>query len=203
MEKCFLNWAEKIYLGTQRGSNGSTLWYHVYLRLGCCCDTGLLPINSINCCCYRSNTAEVWVAAWCHFVWQQVEKTNICIFGGADVELLQTYSNTKRQNKQVYTILLPIVNLSCYLLSCHIAVRSNNIGVTFYSELYSEFVLLIFSAMKSSITACPRHNEASACFFGYDRCIPALLLFIQNVLRICVGFCLKQHTSCSHLFLFA
>lgn len=124
-------------------------------------------------------------------------------FGGADVELLQTYSNTKRQNKQVYTILLPIVNLSCYLLSCHIAVRSNNIGVTFYSELYSEFVLLIFSAMKSSITACPRHNEASACFFGYDRCIPALLLFIQNVLRICVGFCLKQHTSCSHLFLFA
>lgn len=113
------------------------------------------------------------------------------------------HSNTKRQNKQVYTILLPIENLSCYLLSCHIAVRSNNIGVIFYSELYSKFVLLIFSAMKSSITACPRHNEASACFFGYDRCIPALLLFIQNVVRICVGFCLKQHTGCSHLFLFA
>lgn len=93
--------------------------------------------------------------------------------------------------------------LSYYLLSCHTPVRSNNIGVNFYSELSSEFVLWIFLAVKSSITACPSYNGASACFFSYDRYIPALLLFIQSLVRICVGFCLKQHTGYSHLSLFA
>lgn len=203
MGKCFSNRVEEIHQGTQRGSTGSALWYCVYLPLGYFSDSGLLPINNIYFCCYRSNTAGVWVVAWCHFVWQQAEITIICILGGADVELLQTYYNAERQNKQINTILFPIMILSCYLLSCHTAVRSNNIGVNFYSELSSEFFLWIFLAVKSSITACPRYNGASACFFSYDRSISALLLFIQNLVKTCVGFFLKQHSGYSHLSLFA
>lgn len=65
-----------------KGSNGSCHWYRLYLRLGYCCDTELLTINSIYYRCSWSNTAKVWVVTWCHFVWQQVENTNICGFLG-------------------------------------------------------------------------------------------------------------------------
>lgn len=108
--------------------------------------------------------------------------------GEADVEYPQTYWNTKRQIKQVNMIWFPIVNFPCNLISCHTTVRSNNIDVNFYSELSSVFVLLISSAIKSSITACTR---ARFCFLGCDRCIPASLLFIHNFLKVCIGFSLN------------
>lgn len=107
-----------------------------------------------------------------------------------------------KTNKLIYFFFSPSWVFLVILHSCYTAVKSNNIGVIFYSELSSEFVLLIFLAVKSSIRTCPRYNGASNNFFSFDRCIPAPLLFTYSVVRICVGFCLKQHASCSHLFSF-
>lgn len=132
--EAFLKLAEEIYLGTQWESDGSTLCYCIYnwdtvVTPGYCPSTAFITV-----------VTEATLLKYGLFLdailFDGKMRTQISAFWGrADVELLQKYSNTKRQNNQVNTILFPIVNLPCYLLSCHTTVRSNNIGVTFYSEL--------------------------------------------------------------------
>lgn len=158
--------------------------------LGRNCDTGLSPTSSIITVVTEQAPLKFRLLLAVILFDNELRTQMSSFLGEADVEFLQTYWNTKRQTKQVNMILFPIVNLPCYLISCHTTVRSNNIDVNFSSELSSEFVLLISPAIKSSITACPRYNWVRFYFLGCDRCIPASLLFIHNFLQVCIGFSL-------------